>query len=314
MNMFQMGSDRYQTDPDGFAGINQRELVMIVGLVALGLPIMLFLASHNPIYSTCFRHSISHFYYAPFWGTAFTGALFFIGTYLLIWQGEAVGSADGKLATRAGLAAYGVALFPTGGWGCDDPTFSARPMTGFGLPDGSDFPALIPPNGTPAEVANAYFMLEFPISGLSWFKAEWIHYLSALTMFAFLAWFSLYVFTRVEDRHKKSKGGLTARKATRNSIYILSGLIIVVSILALIGSFIISAFFPSIDFAWWDAGNWTFWFEAFALWAFGFSWMVKGQFFRFLADPPQSAKPPEDPPAPEPEPEALEDTVQPNLS
>ncbi len=290
MALFQTGPDRYQSDPTKFGDVNQRRIVLIVGSVALALPIVLWIASHNPLHETCFRYSISHFYYAPFWGTFFTGALFFIGTYLMVWQGEEKTEADGRMATRAGFAAFGVALFPTGGWGCNADVFSARPMTDFGFNGSTPFPDLVPPfvppTVLPAEhaeyIANAYFSLQFPFEWLSWFKAEWLHYLSALFMFSFLAWFALAIFTRVDPRQKQSNGDPTRRKARRNSIYVITGVTIILCILALLLSFFLKLIGLNID--WWDANNLTFWFEAIALIAFGLSWMVKGKLFAALND------------------------------
>ena len=282
MALFQTGPDRYQSDPDAFGNVDQERIVKIVGIVALALPIVLWIASHNPVHATCFRFSISHFYYAPFWGTFFTGALFFIGTYLMVWQGEEKSKADGRMATRAGFSAFGVALFPTGGWGCDEDMFSARPMTDFGLPAGTNFPALTPPQGDPEAVANAYFSLEFPIAALAWLQAEWIHYASAAFMFSFLAWFALAIFTRVSPQHKLPNGDLKPRKARRNTIYFFTGALIILCILALLLSFILTLI--GVDMAWWDRANLTFWFEAIALVSFGMSWMVKGRIFPFLND------------------------------
>ncbi|MEO9897066.1 MAG: hypothetical protein ABJD13_20585 [Paracoccaceae bacterium] len=288
MALFQTGPDRYQSDPDSFGNVDQKRIVKIVGIVALALPIVLWLASHNPVYATCFRFSISHFYYAPFWGTFFTGALFFIGTYLMVWQGEEKSKADGRMATRAGFSAFGVALFPTGGWGCNEESFSARPMADFKLPKGEKFPDLVPPKTPPAEHleynANAYFSLDFQTPILAWIQAEWIHYASALFMFSFLAWFAVRIFTRVDPRHRLPGNKLTERKSLRNTIYYFTGSMIILCIVALFVSFVLNLF-PSLDpEKKWDAANLTFWFEAIALVSFGLSWMVKGQLFKSLND------------------------------
>ena len=85
MALFQMGQDRYAAvaSSDNYSAIDQRALARVVGSVAVGLPVILWIASHlpsdNPYVDTCFRYSLSHFYYAPLWGTVFTGALCFIG-------------------------------------------------------------------------------------------------------------------------------------------------------------------------------------------------------------------------------------------
>ena len=192
------------------------------------------------------------------------------------------------MATRAGYSAFGVALFPTGGWGCDEEMFSARPMANFGLPAGDKFPDLIPPKVPPAEHlefnANAYFSLDFQAPILAWIQAEWIHYVSALFMFSFLAWFAVRIFTRVDPRHRLPGNQLTKRKSMRNTIYYFTGSMIILCILALFVSFVLNLF-PSLDMdERWDKANLTFWFEAIALVSFGLSWMVKGQVFQSLND------------------------------
>ena len=42
---------------------------------------------------------------------------------------------------------------------------------------------------------------------------------------------------------------------------------------------------------WWNEINATFWCEAFALWAFGISWMVKGRFWDLLLRDERDEKP-----------------------
>ncbi len=272
MSLFQTGPDRYQpasAESDAYASINQRALALVVGLVATGLPIVLWLASHNPFLETCFRFSISHFYYAPFWGTLFTGALVFIGAYLIVYKGEDAEGSEMRLSTYAGLAAFGIALFPTAGWGCDATLFSARPFTMFELPPGATDPTLRP--GGEAD----YFRL-FP-----WTST--LHYASAAFLFGFLAWFSLFVFTAAESHQRRTNGTLTQIKVIRNSLYYAAGIIIIVCMAAMALSALLMAF-TSIDMSWWDRGNWTFWFEAIALLAFGISWLVKGRFLRYLRD------------------------------
>ena len=87
----------------------------MVGAVAVGLPLVLWLASHvlPTELRACFRYSISQFKYAPLWGTILTGALVFIGAYLMVYRGEDAHHAEERLATCAGIGAFGVALFPT---------------------------------------------------------------------------------------------------------------------------------------------------------------------------------------------------------
>jgi len=110
-----------------------------------------------------------------------------------------------------------------------------------------------------------------------------IHYASAAILFGFLAWFALFVFTAIEPEQRKPNGRLTTVKFTRNAFYYLCGAIIIFCILAMALSALVIQF-TSIDMSWWDRGNWTFWFEAIALVAFGTSWLVKGRFLGMLRD------------------------------
>ncbi len=55
----------------------QRRLAILVGCVAFGLPIVMMIGTFYG--NTCFRQSISHYYYAQFLGTLFVGMLVFIG-------------------------------------------------------------------------------------------------------------------------------------------------------------------------------------------------------------------------------------------
>ncbi|MDH3672108.1 MAG: DUF998 domain-containing protein [Gammaproteobacteria bacterium] len=102
----------------------------------------------------------------------------------------------------------------------------------------------------------------FPASGEEWEKV--VHFTSALGLFLMLSYFSLFLFT-------KSGGSPTPQKRMRNRVYVTCGLIMLVCI-ALIGLYYwllqdspIAAIKP------------VFWLESLALWAFGFSWFVKGE-------------------------------------
>ncbi len=264
--LFGIWPDRYQSDStrtypyDPGYRLNQRLLAFIVGIVTLFLPIVMLIGAKF----NCLYESISHFYYAQFLGGVFIAALVFIGTFLIAYRGES--KRENHLATIAGICAISVALIPTDGRGCEEKEFSGRALADF-IGGGTDaFVKVV--NTTRAESGlkeNPFFEL---FSG-----ADFIHGISAALLFAFLAWFSFFVFTRVvEKRHLDDKGKLTPQKRNRNIIYIASGIVIVVSMFAIV----IGHFFFS---DWWNLNNLTFWFESIALWAFGVSWVVKGQFF-----------------------------------
>lgn len=265
--LFQMGGDRYQPDPtyayatDAQVRVDQRKLAVLVGVIALGLPFAMILGA---LIGACFYDSISHFYYAQFWGDALVGALVFIGTFMIVYRGA--NRKESLLATLAGFCAYGVALFPTTGRGCEDEAYSGRALVEFELTDTSGFVTI-----EPASATHSVFEL---FSGV-----DTLHFVAAGLLFAFLAYYAFFVFTRVTEDQRTDDGRLTPHKRTRNRIYIASGIVILFSMAAI-------ALKDRVGFTGWDNLNLTFWFEALALWAFGVSWMMKGRFFgwAFLDD------------------------------
>lgn len=101
-----------------------------------------------------------------------------------------------------------------------------------------------------------------PNSGSGFERA--VHYTSAAGLFLALAYFSLFLFT-------KTSGFPTPQKLLRNHVYrtcgvTMLGCILMIALyqLALAGSPV-------------DRLNPVFWLESLALWAFGISWLVKGE-------------------------------------
>jgi len=239
----------------------QERLSMMVGLVAFLLPVFMLIgvARH-----TCFRDSISHFYYAQFLGSVFVGCLFFIGGFLLAYRGETKGENWG--ATIAGIGAFFVALFPTINNGCEDKSdFLSRVFVRVSN-DGSGVETLA--------VEHGYFKLFEQVE-------NW-HAFGAGAVFLFLAVYCYFVLTRViPSRHLKPDGSLSDVKRTRNIIYRVCGLTIFVcvAVLGLVGWLGSEDFWVS-----WNAWNLTFWFELIALWAFGLAWTVKGRALKSLRD------------------------------
>lgn len=101
----------------------------------------------------------------------------------------------------------------------------------------------------------------FPSSGTSFDRI--LHFTSAAALFAVLAYFSLFLFT-------KSVPSPTREKGLRNRIYVACGVIILVCI-ALVGIYM--WFFADTRVSTLKP---VFWLESFALWSFGVSWFVKG--------------------------------------
>ncbi len=91
-----------------------------------------------------------------------------------------------------------------------------------------------------------------------------IHYASAALFFVSLAYMSAFLFT-------KSRGSKTKEKMIRNKVFVICGIIILLSIV-LIGLYGIFGKESSLK-------NYkpVFWLEWLALLAFGISWLVKGE-------------------------------------
>jgi len=263
---FQTVRAKFQPDPayPQPYRIDQQFMAFWVGLVAFGLPLVMILATwlDFPQVRACFRDSISHFYYAPFFGDLLVGALFFIGSFLLAYRGQT--RLETRLASWAGVFAFGIAIFPTSGAGCEQTVFAARVLAG--LERGTEVFVV-------AETAEDRLFQLFPY-------VDVLHFGSAGLLFAFLAFYCFFVFTRTWDQTQDARGHMTRVKKARNGIYHICGAVILVAMAAM------GLHAAGLWQAGWNAGNWTFRCEAAALFAFGLAWMVKGRFWgHFLLDP-----------------------------
>ncbi|MBX9734240.1 MAG: hypothetical protein K2X37_09260 [Chitinophagaceae bacterium] len=112
----------------------------------------------------------------------------------------------------------------------------------------------------------SYSITTLPVNKLR----ETIHLIAAGIFLICLAIMSGFQFTKTEQGLQSFK---TKEKKFRNGIYILSALIIVFSIVSiLLGSYGII-----IPERFYISNHLTFWLESFAVWAFGFAWLVKGE-------------------------------------
>ena len=178
-----------------------------VGIVALGLPFALLVVSG--LGNTCDGiDSISHYYYSRLGGDILVGALCLIGVLLAFFyklpraKGGSHALVDGYLGHRkcdmiaarfAGLSAFGVALAPTGGKGCED---FAGQVTRVFLKEtqGGHLVQL------PAEPVTGTASFDFwSTLGVDVGLLTMIHYGSALLMFMVLAYFSLCVFPKPQS-------------------------------------------------------------------------------------------------------------------
>ncbi|MDP9046917.1 MAG: hypothetical protein M3N14_02195 [Bacteroidota bacterium] len=92
-----------------------------------------------------------------------------------------------------------------------------------------------------------------------------VHYCSAACFFIILAVMSLWLFRR----SNKPNPGI--RKRSRNTVYLVCGIVIVAAMGLILA---IKIFHAGDGLAYLHP---TFWLELIALWAFGISWLVKGE-------------------------------------
>ncbi|MEO0342130.1 MAG: hypothetical protein AAF198_01710 [Pseudomonadota bacterium] len=237
--------------------IDQAALDQTVGWVALGLPPLL--ATSLLVEGSCMRDSVSHFYYAVFYGDIFVGSMFFIGTFLLAFKGTT--RRDTVFAKFAGIGAIGTALFPAKGGGCESEQFASRLF---------------------AQVSENSFGLSMEplVSGsdLGFFQligsAHLWHSIFAIMLSTFLAYYTMVIFTRTNAGDTCPKTGrLTETKIRQNRFFYAAGSTTVFAIFVMAGHVIAKdAFGSGIPF--WDQYNGSFISETVAMSAFGVSWIV----------------------------------------
>lgn len=250
---FETGPQRYQPPAnypyarDPKLRFDQRRLARVVGFIAFAMPVVLGVGGYS---LGRFRIALSDYYYEPILlGDFFVGCLVAIGALLMAYRGWTPQVA--QLATLAGIAALAVAFVPMGGWivGCN----------------------AIGPDATCLDPQTRY-----PVIGY------WVHAGAAGVLFAILAFFCLFVFTKIPHDEAGSRQLPTPAKRRRNAIYIVSGIIIAVSAISIaIGDQLVGER--------WRADHLTFWAEALILAAFGASWLTQGRTLSPLNDPRDQA-------------------------
>ncbi len=97
---------------------------------------------------------------------------------------------------------------------------------------------------------------------------SYVHFLSAALFFTTLSYFSIILFTKSKSRDSRTK-----RKKKRNRIYRVCGYIMLGCII------LIGVYFLPLKNRYPQLQNIkpVFWLESIALWAFGISWLVKGE-------------------------------------
>ena len=98
----------------------------------------------------------------------------------------------------------------------------------------------------------------------------WVHYGSAIVLLGCLALFSLVIFPKGEEEH----GFPASARDTRRLTYKACGWVMVGSIVVVIVYFLLRKKLGI------DHQRPVFWLETVALWAFGLSWLTKGDWLR----------------------------------
>jgi len=251
----------------------QRQIQALwIGILAFLLPIFLYYGNRT---SECFRDSISHSYYIPFWGDAFVATTCSVGLFLMFYRGQSF--PERALAIFGGVCAMVVALNPTNGSGCDDVIAQSRIF----FESGGD------------TIVSTAFPPPSDITGK-------VHLWAAILLFVVLAIFNLFVFTATDKNNDYQTKQDNPNKRIRNRIYAICGTLMVANLVILLVGFgfkSCDAFSAStglfqpgqfcstdhrFDSHFWDRNNLTFYGEWAGLALFGIAWFVKGRGGGFL--------------------------------
>lgn len=221
----------------------------------------------------CQLNSLSHYYFSKYLGAFFVGTLVGLATLLFAYTGQ--NRLEDRVAKIMAVCALLVALFPTGGDPCEGTFKTSRIFLG---EHEAHSPAFHFEHQGGDDSLKEYTFI--PYSGI-------IHFGAAAVLFFLLSYYSALIFTRVNwESAKKDKTHflIPSSKRTRNRFYIGCTLLILCSIVAMGGVFLLDLFAPNLGvMRIWGAWNLTFWFEALALIAFGLAWFVKGRLLGFAA-------------------------------
>ena len=271
---------------------SSRAINRIIGLTALFLPVvMISIWGLGRVLGTeashiCFHDSLSHFYYSRTGGDLFVGMLVAIGLMLICFgtvqapaayaaarqsKKEVARVVDRGAIFAAGVAAIGVALFPTRGTGCEAAGVHLRPF------------AVLDPDGVAvsAEVFSLWESLGYGAGS----RLEHLHLIFAALMFALLIYFTWIVFRATDDARfigpmpRAVWLAQTPQKRARNRLYCGAAL------LMLVASGALGARALFLDGQAWNAWNGVLVLESLALIPFGLAWLVKGRFIPALNDP-----------------------------
>ncbi|MEM9898029.1 MAG: hypothetical protein AAF742_01480 [Pseudomonadota bacterium] len=303
----------YQRFP-GYSTIRER-LAILVGFAAIALPLSLIIS--NVTGFTRYRDTISHYYYAIFMAEVLVGLLFFVGAFLLAYKGES--KLESRLATLAGVAAFGIALLPTSGVGIQEGDAHARVFVSVSqiqAPASEEASvsritaAACSANGEPVCEACQHplpYVVGPPDRGCAGYfnlfdLSKFLHAVSTAIFFIVLILFAFYAFRRIRPEDYCDDGKtVNAVKKRRNAIYLWTGVTMTIGMGAILANEFLrgTSFYDGVI---WRSVNATFWLECLSISAFGIAWLVKSKFLglKFLgldwrhsssSDDPPSATP-----------------------
>lgn len=109
--------------------ITYRRIRTAIGILGFGLPIVLLILPLIHFFHTSIQQSISHYYYTNL-RELFTGTLCAVGLFLIRYQGQEnpiIWKNDSLLTNIAGIAAFGIAFFPTNTDDCCQKVYTLIP-------------------------------------------------------------------------------------------------------------------------------------------------------------------------------------------
>jgi hypothetical protein len=231
--------------------ISYKQTRRTIGYLALALPVAI--AAGYMILSgrkICILDSISEYYYTIM-GTFFTGTLCMVGLFLYAYKGY--NAWENKVFNAAAFLCVLIAAFPM------------NPKNNH-----ETFPLIFNNN---VLIINHYYI------GM-------VHLATATVLFGILGYVSNNLFTKTQEaKHPAPGKAITPQKLQRNRIYRFCGRLIWVSlgIYALYYSIYYIYRNDNVGVAM-DNFPMLFLVETICLWAFGFSWLVKGEGIPFLND------------------------------
>lgn len=217
--------------------ISYQLLRKIIGWLGIVLPLILVIYTFVFFKCQTIEGSISDYYHTEA-RNIFVGVLCAVAFFMFTYRGY--DNRDRIAGNLACIFALGVAFFPT--------TIDSESnclTTGI------------------SECSYYNDILVYP----KW--VSYVHFISAALFFGVLSYFSLVLFRASSH----DKNNMPEQKLKRNKIYFCCGLVMIFCVLVIaLYHFYLKDKFPELKQL-----DIVFWFEWIALWAFGISWLTKGE-------------------------------------